>query len=650
MTKLIKRYQTGGGISNTGASSTAANYSSLFGKGGFSGINGIGNIMGMSSDIIGSFIPSRSEYSGQKGTITQGLDSVYDTAANTVSSVSPLAGGIMKRGAMLGKAVGSLGGGTDGMTTTDSILGSSFFNLSPIGLINGFGGKRTNTLTQGQGERDAIANVGSSYGGTLANWQDAAAKSHKKYGAFSSGSRRKANRQINKAENQMNTMQNISTTSEIRNLLANYMGDKNNQTYQFNLQRGYNPRTQIGKFGIKIKDLNRAKNIVKLSKGKKQDIKKAKEGLKLEEKEFKPNGEWSPRLFQNGGDINVIPEGALHARKNNMETPNITKKGIPVIDNDGKQQAEIERNEIIFRKEVTDKIEKLSKDGSDDAAIECGKLLASEIFENTEDRTGLIKEVISAKTGTKLDIPKIDASKLTPPEAPNTGISPEIIESVNKEIDNKALQQGINKNTLINGAIDTVGNIAKVFNTPQKVQKQQEITPGNNMQQQQYFLQQKELLRTQNPELYKQYFGTQVAEKGTKLTRKYKTYEEWKDYLNSTNRQEDPNYDNKGFYDDDEAYNNWQEEEERSPGKAHFIDKYKLPSFMTFSTDSKYNDKDHQGGSWSADDEGDIFITSPYLEKIHSLQDYLNWLPIHDNSIKNIIYKGTKYHIGRKNK
>ena len=69
----------------------------------------------------------------------------------------------------------------------------------------------------------------------------------------------------------------------------------------------------------------------------------------------------------------------------------ITKKGIPVVDTKGEQQAEIEKNEIIFRKEVTIKIEELAKDGSDEAALECGKLLATEILENTDDRTGLTK-------------------------------------------------------------------------------------------------------------------------------------------------------------------------------------------------------------------------------------------------------------------
>jgi len=71
-------------------------------------------------------------------------------------------------------------------------------------------------------------------------------------------------------------------------------------------------------------------------------------------------------------------------------TEEYTQKGIPVIDNKGEQQAEIELNEIIFNLEVTKKLEELCEDGSDEAAIEAGKLLVQEILFNTEDRTGLI--------------------------------------------------------------------------------------------------------------------------------------------------------------------------------------------------------------------------------------------------------------------
>lgn len=115
-------------------------------------------------------------------------------------------------------------------------------------------------------------------------------------------------------------------------------------------------------------------------------------------------GDYSVPLFKNGGQMSVIPEGALHSRKNNMKGAgeDFTAKGIPVISNDGEQVAEIEKNEIVFNKEVTDFIEenykkfhsdKVNSSEKDELAIKVGKRLVKEIFENTDDRTGLIKEV-----------------------------------------------------------------------------------------------------------------------------------------------------------------------------------------------------------------------------------------------------------------
>lgn len=109
-----------------------------------------------------------------------------------------------------------------------------------------------------------------------------------------------------------------------------------------------------------------------------------------------------PKKFAEGGTVNVIPDGALHAHKHHLEDispeyEQVTSKGIPVVtEEEGgklKQHAEIERNEIIFRLEVTKKLEEFMKDGSDDAAIEAGKLLAHEIINNTVDNTGLMEVV-----------------------------------------------------------------------------------------------------------------------------------------------------------------------------------------------------------------------------------------------------------------
>lgn len=102
-------------------------------------------------------------------------------------------------------------------------------------------------------------------------------------------------------------------------------------------------------------------------------------------------------------DKNIIPEGALHAHKNNLDIADITNKGIPVIsaEEGGKvtQHAEIEREEIIFNLDFTEEMERITNEfnSSDDAeernnlAIELGKMATYEIMKNTKDYTGLIK-------------------------------------------------------------------------------------------------------------------------------------------------------------------------------------------------------------------------------------------------------------------
>lgn len=100
--------------------------------------------------------------------------------------------------------------------------------------------------------------------------------------------------------------------------------------------------------------------------------------------------------FKEGGSINVIPDGALHARKHHLENidekyKEVTNKGIPVISETESgeitQHAEVEKEEIIFRLEVTKKLEELAKENTDESAIEAGKLLVQEILYNTEDNT-----------------------------------------------------------------------------------------------------------------------------------------------------------------------------------------------------------------------------------------------------------------------
>ena len=105
-------------------------------------------------------------------------------------------------------------------------------------------------------------------------------------------------------------------------------------------------------------------------------------------------------ILKSGGS--VIPSGALHKNRHNMDVPElegqITNKGIPVIsvEEGGEitQHAEIEKDEVIIDLELSKKLEKLMKDGSEAAAIEAGRSLSNELMENTTDNTGLIQKII----------------------------------------------------------------------------------------------------------------------------------------------------------------------------------------------------------------------------------------------------------------
>lgn len=110
---------------------------------------------------------------------------------------------------------------------------------------------------------------------------------------------------------------------------------------------------------------------------------------------------------------NVLPTGDLHAHKHEDFGIDVTKKGIPVItvkddtvetlpeiqaqSNSVVQHAEVEKEEIIFNKELTEKIEDLRKKWNeshdDDLAYQAGLILTKEILFNTNDNDNLINKV-----------------------------------------------------------------------------------------------------------------------------------------------------------------------------------------------------------------------------------------------------------------
>ncbi len=324
-------------------------------------------VAGGVADALGGMIPKK-----EQSELTTGLNAGYDAVANAamaIPGIGTIVGGAMKIGGLISDGLTAAGVGTDQMTTADKILDSKFMKLTPTGLINSIGAKKADTIHK---DNEAFAQVGSSYGGTTTTVDEALKKSGKKYGLLSSRARKKADSEIGAAKRQQGVMSDIAGEAKDAFTRSSSMADMNNRRYSLELQGGYDAKnTRVGKSGLKFSS--------------DEQIKRAKNTLEKLEK------------FTDGGKMNVIPDGALHARLHHMDVDGITKKGIPVITNeDGGeivQHAEIERDEIIFTKEVTEKLEELYKKGTDEAAIEAGKILAREIIENTIDNTGLMQTV-----------------------------------------------------------------------------------------------------------------------------------------------------------------------------------------------------------------------------------------------------------------
>lgn len=103
--------------------------------------------------------------------------------------------------------------------------------------------------------------------------------------------------------------------------------------------------------------------------------------------------------FAEGGSI--LPVGQRHKTLHHMgelgeQFEDLTRKGIPVVtvdeSGDMVQVAEIECSEWTISKSLTDEIEALWKDGSEEAMIECGKLVCEHLLRQTKDDGGILNE------------------------------------------------------------------------------------------------------------------------------------------------------------------------------------------------------------------------------------------------------------------
>lgn len=317
------------------------------------------------------------------------LDEVHNENDATTAGIRSTANKALLSGAagpwgMLAGAVNTIIDKTGGFTDASQGLGGGIDTLNSIASLALPGAGWFTKKTIDYKVSDILKQSGASYGGTL----DKANKAAQNAGAKLLFGRGKANRRIAAARLADLKVNDIMDENQLA------MDASNNPLIglgtQLQLNGGYQQGgVRVGKSGLKM-DRDFAKRVVKLSKGKKSKVQKIQEEVRAEE----------VAGFKNGGTVNVIPDGALHKNRHHLEDVDekfeeVTTKGIPVItEGDGiTQHAEVEREEIIFNLDVTKQLEKLMEDGSDEAAIEAGKLLVHEILENTVDNTGLINKV-----------------------------------------------------------------------------------------------------------------------------------------------------------------------------------------------------------------------------------------------------------------
>lgn len=331
--------------------------SGLFTNGGGGGItSGLGNAgLGAINSLTSGFAQANQK---NKNSTDAARNSIFNTGQQIASSFGPIGTAVA--------AVNNVIDATGGFSDTSKGLGGKNDTLNFISSLALPGAGWFTKKTQNYDVSDALSSS-SGYTGTASDNQEVADNLAGRKLIFGKG---RANQKISDAK-----LKDL-TVNQILGAAAD------NFTASENVQDGYNRdqlaksgnqwqyTTRIGKEGIKIEDIKRITNRLKIP---------------------------APvTKFENGGKVNIIPDGALHSRKNNLdkidpELEDVTKKGIPVITKeDGGnivQHAEIEKEEIIFTKEVTDKLEEYRRIGTDEAAIEAGRLLAYEIMENTVDKT-----------------------------------------------------------------------------------------------------------------------------------------------------------------------------------------------------------------------------------------------------------------------
>lgn len=229
---------------------------------------------------------------------------------------------------------------------------------------------------------ERLNTLGGSYGKTLSDMQTIEGMSEGRY-LFG---KKKINNTIRELEEDQDTLLNAQKTNTLRK----------NSDYKYNLEKQNLNRlagnnytlTEMGKNGMKLLSKDEVRKLIESRKQVNEDV----------------------AVFKDGGKMNILPEGKLHAHNHHLEDvdkrlEDITKKGIPIVSvsesGELSQVAEVEKEELILHLELTQQIETLweqyknaqTPEEKNQIAFECGDLLCKEIITNTDDNTNLIKDL-----------------------------------------------------------------------------------------------------------------------------------------------------------------------------------------------------------------------------------------------------------------
>lgn len=349
----------------SGAKSGFSNFmSSDAGQAVSAATNLVGGTMNAIGDSVGAYADRPDAQ--QLNETQESVRSAIYSGVSAIPGFGPLVSAGLQLTDGLGKLMGTQMSNISKDAAEDAGLSRGFNNvvatIPGVGSLLGAFAKKTDEF---EVDRERLAGVGSAY--DMSTFDSAEDLSGGKF----LGQGNKVNDFIAEQNRLRDTMTSISDIQKLRkegaSVAAADLAQQNKNRYS-GLTGG---QMAIGKKGIKL-DLSWAKSL--LSK-------------------FQKGG----KLGTPGIESNVIVEGAYHAHKNHLDEVNpelsdMTPKGIPVATEDASgnktQVAEIEVGELILTKDLTDKLEELYKDGSDDAAIQAGMLFANEIIDNTVDNKG----------------------------------------------------------------------------------------------------------------------------------------------------------------------------------------------------------------------------------------------------------------------